>query len=376
MIIESRGIVYDATHRARSERIAFFPSLCVLRSGAILAGYQIGSQKHAPDGTIRLSRSDDGGLTWQEIPFQFETTRHGVAGSLAAVELVEVEPQRLLLFSTWFDRSDPDRPLFDPVTEGILKSRQVMAISTDGGHTWSSWRELATPGLTGCATTGPVLQWSNGTLAYAFESFKEFDDPKPARHAAWLLISYDGGETFEPPRKVAQHPQHTLYYWDQRLCPAVESGSFIGLFWTHDLAAKRDRPVHWFQSSIYDPDESKLPLQTTIPGQIAAPLLLDDQRLLAFVVNRESPGTLTLWLSPDGGQTWPQESHWVVHRHLELAQLTQGQDNIDFKAYWEDMGKWSFGHPVIRRLPDGKILLGYYAGTPDSMSIHWVRAQI
>jgi len=31
------------------------------------------------------------------------------------------------------------------------------------------------------------------TIAFAFESFKEYDDPRPARHAAWLLVSHDGG---------------------------------------------------------------------------------------------------------------------------------------------------------------------------------------
>ena len=41
-----------------------------------------------------------------------------------------------------------------------------------------------------------------------------------------------------------------------------------------------------------------------------------------------------------------------------------------------DMGKWSFGHPAARLLPDNKLLLAYYAGTPDCMSIHWARVTI
>src|SRR5206468_11842957 len=97
------------------------------------------------------------------------------------------------------DRSEPERPLFDPVTEGILHSKQLAAVSTDEGDSWSPWRELLTPGLTGCGSTGPMLQWRDGTIAYPFESFKEFDDPKPGRHAAWMLVSRDGGHTFSDP---------------------------------------------------------------------------------------------------------------------------------------------------------------------------------
>lgn len=376
MQLEACGVISDATCRGEAEPISYFSALCPLRSGTILVGFQVGRVKHGPDNTIGLCRSTDGGETWTAIPFRFETRLNGTPGSLAGAEMVEVEPGRVLLFATWFDRSDRERPLFDPVTEGLLRSRQLMAVSTDDGATWSSWREISTPGLTGCALTGPVVRWSDGTIAFAFESFKEFDDPLPARHAAWLLISRDGGETFDLPWRVTQHPEHTLYYWDQRLCPTAKPGEFIALFWTHDRAAQRDRRVHFLRASIHDVLPGSQPWETTIPGQIAAPLWLEDGRLFAFVVDRDHPGTLTLWQSFDGGSTWPSDARLVVHQQAELAKLSQGRERIDFAQYWEDMGKWSFGHPAIRPLPDGRLLLAFYAGSPDRMSIHWARVRV
>ena len=302
-------------------------------------------------------------------------SRRGWAASPARCprpEIVEVEPGRLLLFATWFDRSDPARPLFDPVTEGILRSRLLRAVSTDSGCSWSAWEAVPTPGLTGCASTGPVVRWPDGTLAYAFESFKEYDDPRPARHAAWVVVSRDDGRTFSEPLLVAQDPNHEVYYWDQRLCPAGEGGEFIALFWTHDRKQKRDLSVHIRRGRITDPGIELTPIQQTpIPGQIAAPLLLEDGRLLAFVVDRDRPGTMKLWASPDGGATWPADDCLLVHAHEERAALSQGRDNIDFKQYWEDMGKWSFGHPAIRPLGGDRVLLAWYAGTPEAMSIHW-----
>ncbi len=376
MQIEARGLISDAALRGDAERISYFTALCPQRSGTILAGFQVGRLKHGPDNTIGLCRSTDGGENWTAIPFRFETRLEGTPGSLAGAEMVEVAPGRVLLFATWFDRCDRERPLFDPVTEGLLRSRQLMAVSTDDGLSWSPWREVPTPGLTGCALTGPAVRWSDGTIAFAFESFKEFDDPKPARHAAWLLISRDGGETFDPPWRVAQHPEHTLYYWDQRLCPTATAGEFIALFWTHDRAAQRDRRVHFLRASIGDTQPLPLPVETTIPGQIAAPVLLEDGRLCAFVVDRDQPGTLTLWQSPDGGVTWPADSRLAVHQQAELAKLSQGREQIDFAQYWEDMGKWTFGHPAIRRLSDDRLLLAFYAGSPERMSIHWARVRV
>jgi len=375
--VEDRGTIYDAVHKPDAWRVAFFTGLCPLRSGAILCSFQVGPSKHAPTATIRLCRSRDGGSTWQELPAAFATSLDGVPGSLAAAELVETKGGRLLLFATWFDRSDPARPLFDPVTEGILRSQQLLAESADEGDTWEPWRILSTPGLTGCATTGPVLHWPDGTLAYAFESFKEYDDPSPARHAAWLLISRDGGRSFDPPFRVARHPEHHVYYWDQRLCQTAVDGEFIALFWTHDREAKRDRNVHVLRARISDrATASELPRETTVPGQIAAPVLLEDGRLLAFVVDRGRPGTLKLWQSHDGGATWPAGESLTVYVHDEQALLSQGRENIDFKKYWEDMGRWSFGHPAIRPLGGGRMLLAYYAGTPERMSIHWARLNV
>lgn len=376
MKVEERGLIYDAAAAPDARRIAFFTGLCPLRSGAVLSGFQVGPGKHAPTATICLHRSRDGGRTWTPLPSAFETVLDGAPGSLSAAELVEPEPGRLLVFSTWFDRSDPERPLFNPETEGILRSKQLMAVSADEGETWSPWRELPTPGLTGCASTGPVSLWSDGALAYAFESFKEFDDPTPAKLAAWQIVSRDGGRTFDPPSLVARDPENRIYYWDQRHCPTSTPGEFVALFWTHDRIGRRDRNVHFLRSSIGENGGTAAPRETSIPGQIAAPLVLDDGRLLAFVVDRGRPGTLTLWRSTDGGETWPSDDSLIIHVHDERALITQSKENIDFSQYWEDMGKWSFGHPAIRSLGDGRALLAYYAGSPDRMSIHWARVAV
>jgi hypothetical protein len=375
MNLEARGLVFDATAQPADRRVAFFTSLCPLESGSFLCAFQVGSGKHSPDSTLGLCRSGDGGATWEPIPARFETTLDGVPGSLSAPTVLEIEPGRLRLFATWFDRGDPDRPLFDPLTEGILHSRLLHAVSDDGGETWSPWQPLATPQLSGCALTGPVVRWADGLIALAFESFKEFDDPQPAQHGSWLMLSRDAGRRFGAPLLLA--PRHEVYYWDARLCPAERPGAFVALYWTHDRAAQRDLNVHLRRGQIDGAAVDEQPVvPTTIRGQIAAPLWVDDERLLAFVVDRHRPGTMKLWQSRDGGRSWPPPDCLTVHTHDERAALAQWSEQVDFAEYWEDMGKWSFGHPAICRLDRQRVLLAFYAGAPDVMSIHWARVNL
>lgn len=376
MEILEKSVVFDATAQPDSKRIAFFSSLCPLASGQILAGFQLGNAKHSPTSTIGLCKSRDGGKTWQEIPVKFNGEFQGIPGSLAGGELVEVSLGKILLASTWFDRSDPKRPLFDPVTEGILKSKQLFAWSQDEGETWSPFHEIPTPGLKGCAMTGPLVRWQSGTIAFAFESFKEFDDPAPGYHGSWVLISKDGGRTFSTRRRVAEDPKHDVYYWDQRICATHQDGEYIALFWTHDLRKKQDLTVHLRRGRIDDsdaPQAAKI-IDTGIPGQIAAPCLLPSGELLAFVVDRGDAGTMTLWKSPDGGKTWPDTAKLVIHRHQEQLRFSDYKQSVDFKDYWEEMGKWSFGHPAIKELHDC-VLVAYYAGTPERMSLHCARVR-
>ena len=141
-------------------------------------------------------------------------------------------------------------------------------------------------------------------------------------------------------------------------------------------ALKADLSIEYnpYFASLADGSQAaSQPQATGIPGQIASAGMTSDGRLLAFIVDRGNPGTMTLWQSDDGGSSWPEDASLVVHVHDEQAAISQGRENIDFAEYWEDMGKWSFGHPAMIPLENGEWLLAYYAGTPQAMSIHWVK---
>lgn len=378
MKLEDRGLIFDATKQPANQKVNAFSSLTRLKSGTILAGFQSGSAKHALDSRSRICRSTDNGQTWTDLGQLTNSTLNGVPGSLSAADMVEAEPGRVLLFTTWFDRSDPQKPLFDPVTEGILHQKEIVCESRDEGTTWSPWQIIPIPNLTGLASTSTPLRWSDGTIAHPFESYKDFDDPTPGRHGAWMAISRDGGRTFPEVHQVAQHPEHKVFFWDQRCCVGKNPGDYYAMFWTHDIANKQDLDVHFCKGSISNKEHPyKTISDTHIPGQICSPWLLGDGRLLAFVVDRHRPGTMKLWVSHDDGKTWPASESLTVHNHEERAKLTQGSlKDVDFKQYWDDMGKWTYGHPATCQLDNDHVLLAHYAGDPGCLSIHWERINV
>ena len=58
----------------------------------------------------------------------------------------EVKPAHVLAACLWIDRGTfPGKPLFNPVTEGCLPMRVLLADSFDWGTTWGPWREVEMP---------------------------------------------------------------------------------------------------------------------------------------------------------------------------------------------------------------------------------------
>ncbi len=82
---------------------------------------------------------------------------------------------------------------------------------------------------------------------------------------------------------------------------------------------------------------------------------------------------MRLVMSEDGGRTWNRDSELLIYESAE-AKERETHTQCDYANLWEDIVGWTFGHPTALLLPDGVILLAYYAGLHDkSMSIHWAR---
>lgn len=377
LVIENQGFVLESSLTGRELKIACFPSLCVTTRGPIICGYQTASQKNAVDSTIQLSRSLDGGISWRNIDWCFDTRMHGVPGSLSNCEIIELDFGRLMLVSTWINRREPHRTFFDPVTEGILHTSVLRCFSSDNGNSWTAWREipLQPPDLSH-HSSGPLLRFTDGSIILLTETHKSFDGHGESwlAEGSWLSISSDQGESFSAPQLIAKHSTDELMYWDGRLCLGETPDSWIALYWTYSRIEQCDVSVRMQRGSLTDGHLTFLPPSDThITAQISAPIFTENTGWISICINRDTPGTIMGWQSLDSGATWMAKLALYDHR-ASFSSLGGRARNLP--RTWEEISKWCFGHPAIRIIDDDTALVVYYAGTLETMTIHWMRLKL
>jgi hypothetical protein len=374
MEVIARGTIFDATTAPDNCRSCAFTSVARLTNGDLLVAFRNATGRDAPDGRLRVLRSRDEGVTWTTLHEGMTATVDGIAGNLYSGYFTELAPGRLLGAFVWVNRSDPALSFVNPITAGVLPMRTLLAESTDGGESWGPFRVVDHAPQTGCSCTGPVMRLAGGLLALPYESWKEYDDPSPGRHAANLALSSEGGRTWPCRKTVAADPDSALFYWDQRFAVHPGTGLLTAMFWTHDRAAQHDIDNHiaWGR-----PDGSHwtTPVSTGWRGQHCQPVALGGDRLAAIYVHRHDPPSLRVILSEDFGRTWRRETELAFYESAVGPEPGVSGERA-FEDFWQDMMAWRFGHPRGLLLPDGDLFVAYYAGDEVATSMRWVRIAV
>ena len=371
MRILDRGLVYDAQTAPAEGRCAAFTSLVRLGDGSLLCSFKVGPAKLSPLDNILILRSTDQGRNWHEHFRGFARGWQGTPGSFSSGYPCEIAPGRLLIALTWVDRSNPDLPLANPATAGLLPVRTLLAESDDGGATWEPLRELVMRPQRGATLTSEIVLLNGGELLLPYESWKDWDDVEGVQSANGRFSS-DNGRTWSEPIVMASDPAQRRFYWDNRLAKHPD-GRVAAMFWTHDPAAGVDVDVHLAWADPTGRNWSS-PRPTGIAGQIAAPLAMGPETLFCVYVHRHDPPSIRAVVSRDLGQSWDRQDELVVYESGGGREA--GTSGPRLKAdYWEDMYRWTFGHPKAVLLDAGAVLVAYYAGAGDALSIHWARIE-
>ena len=371
MRVIDRGLVFLGEDGSDCSS-ACFHGVCVLPSGRWLVGFRASPKKSdAFPQCVLVTWSDDEGKTWSRPtePCASQTV-FGVPGVWRAGQPTALGGQCVAMVLYWVDASKPERPFFNEQTEGLLDSRIFLTLSEDAGETWSTPRLLDTAPFTmPTPITGPILLLADGEWALQFETNKHYDDTSVWHHKSVLMYSRDGGQTWPGFAEVAADPEARVFYWDQR--PGVlANGSILDLFWTFDRQKAVYPNIHARASEDNGRTWSEL-WDTGVPGQPAPPVFLSDGRIAMPYVDRQRTPTIKLRVSTDRGRTWPASSELVLDDRLDRAQES-GKSSM--QDAWSEMAAFSVGLPTTARLPDGDVLVVYYAGPKtDHTGLYWVR---
>ena len=182
------------------------------------------------------------------------------------------------------------------------------------------------------------------------------------------MYSRDDGRSW-PESAVTADPDARVFYWDQR--PRVlGDGTILDLFWTFDRHRAIYMNIHARTSEDNGRTWSDL-WDTGVPGQPAPPVSVPDGRIVMPYVDRQRTPIIKLRVSSDSGRTWPESTELVLDERLDRAQ-EGGKSSM--QDAWSEMAAFSVGLPTTAKLPDGDVLVVYYAGPkPDHTGLYWVR---
>lgn len=347
-----------------------FPAIAPLPDGSVLATYRVGTTKDSDDGTIELRRSGDGGRSWSEPVTPFETTVNGIRGSLRVAYITPLADERLIAAALWVDReTHPGCPLFNAETEGCLPMSILIADSFDLGESWTGWRVLPVPDEIGPPSlTNPILRLPSGRLAVSIESNKTYNDRSQWLQRVVYVYSSNSGQTWSPAETVCQDPSGRIFNWDQRAAVATDD-RLASFSWTYDRKTASYRNVHRRISR----DEGNTwtePEDLGFADQPSYPAILSDGRVVLAWVDRFGTRSIRARLAAAIDAPFLPETEVTLYEvSTSNADPDSGGGNTG--ELLNEMLIWNFGLPFADALPDGDVLVVYYAGSSKSMDICW-----
>lgn len=361
-----RGVA--GTERA----VISFPGVVSLSNGTLLATYRTGSEKDSPDETIEVCRSSDTGRTWDAPRRCFDVpTVNGKHGSLKVCFLTEIEPGHVMAGAMWVDRETyPGESLFNLETEGCLPMAILLADSHDFGETWSEWRVVPLPDEVGPPSlTSPIFKLPDGTLAISIETNKQYNDSSKWYQKVVYFHSTDGGQTWGEAFSAGFDPTGRIFNWDQRGAVAPD-GRIVTFTWTYDTETQTYLNIHRRLSS--DGGRTWSPAEDIgVTDQAAHPAILPDGRIVLAWVDRFKTHSIRARLASSIEATFDPSTEVVIYSHG-----TARPDDAD------ELGAlggpvWTYGLPFAEALPDGDVLVLYYAGSSeDAMDVCWARLSL
>ncbi len=350
-----------------------YATLTPLSDGSLVATSRAGAYKDCDSEVIEFQRSFDAGRTWSAPTTPFAAAMvNGQAGTLKHCYLSELSPGHVLAAAMWVDRTSyPGKPLFNTATEGCLPMAIVLADSYDHGHSWGAWRQIAMPDDIGPPSlTSPVMKLGDGTLAISIETNKHYHDAGKWMQRVVFLHSCDRGASWSAPVVAAQDPDARIYNWDMR-CGVAPDGRIASFAWTYDTKTARYLNLH--RRISRDTGHSWSPPEDLcIADQAGPPAMLADGRMVLAWVDRFASQSIRARLAPAIDAPFDPASEVTIYSHATAKNDATG----DTGELLGEMALWSFGLPYACALPDGDVLVAYYAGNADAMSLYLARLRV
>ena len=344
-------VIYENPLPQLRSRQSAFPGLCILPDGRILATHQIGEAFESVDGTTYISVSTDGGKSFSKPYSAFDKSNERIVLSDNGKPTL-LPDGRIAIFGYMFYRENPELPIGNPETGGLLPDEVFVAFSNDGGKTFGDRTIVKTSFGNSVEASAPLTVLADGSIAAPITGFANWDGVTAHRNCGRILRSFDGGKTFEDSVVCTAFEGDNVTCFEQRMCQ-TKNGTIAVISWNENLETE-ERMNNHITISTDNGRSFTAPIDTGIHGQASSIMALEEDKVMTIhAVRRDTsePGIYVAVADISGGE-WRLES---VEKIWEPeTPITKDKHMAEIFAYMK------FGQPGGIVTDDGRLLLCHW----------------
>ena len=350
MKIVETSIIYDNPLPQLRSRHSFFPSVCQCADGSLAAVYVVGEAFESVDSTSCISRSFDGGVVWTEPKPLFDKSRFSVPIT-DYCKVTALPDGRLLVLGYAFLRPDPEKPIGNPETGGLLDDFVFFATSSDNGESWSEMIRISDHWGGHAEASAPVTVLQDGTWITPITGFPGWDGQMTGSMQGRALRSEDGGKRWHDD-SVCMAFSAPVTCYEQRMCQ-LASGTLVCIGWNENTATG-DRMENHYTFSTDGGSTWSAPRGCGILGQASSVCALGGEKLLALHAVRRDTDRPGIY----GCIVDFSEKKWNV---LEQQLLWEPNVPVSRDAHMAEIFAFlKFGQPGAVLLADGDVMMTHW----------------
>jgi hypothetical protein len=368
------GILYINPDPAHYHVFASHAHPVQLSASEWLATFSWGDGMYAANQNIALTRSLDGGVTWQLQGFLYDQRGDDRPYSYHDGFLSRLTDGALVVFAFRADRSQPGQPMFS-TSGGLIANEPILFTSTDGGHSWRGPQPIPLPAGLVATPASTIIELADGRWLATFDQWHGFHDDRVYKPVMLAMTSAERGQTWSPLQVMADGASIGKGFWHGKTIRLHDDRLFT-LYWAADMTQPDKGPVNLpIHYAITDPKaiQWSMPQPTNLPGQTNWPAQLPDGRLAAIYTLREAeqPGFMVV-LSPDLGESWDLENQVRVWDATGWTHL--GISSPD--KYPRSHDTIALGAPTLMATLEGDLYASWWCTYASLTHIRWARLQV